>query len=298
MVWVEHRWGQPGRLDGGGCGTDADAGARRVLPGRTGFAGLLGSDLRAHLEHAYGSRVLIFDHPTVSMDPLENARWLAEQVATATPEGTQLVLDLVTHSRGGLVARALTEQQDQLPLGLRRIEVRSLVFVGTPNSGTALADMGHLKKLLDVFTNLLDLVPDVGTVDVIQMVLEVVKQLATGLLDGLDGLTSMDPHGAYLAELNKSAAERDRYAGVGANFEPAKADLRSRALDMVTDALFRAENDLVVPREGVWTVGGRALVPAARRLTIDAVTGVSGVSHSAYFGRDDVQQHLRSWLGA
>src|SRR4029079_1855916 len=122
-------------------------------------------------------------------------------------------------------------------------------------------------------------------------------QLATGLLDGLDGLVSMDPHGAYLTGLNKAVAEQDRYAGVGANFKPAHNDLPRRALNLVCDALFRATNDLVVPREGVWSAGGRALIPAARRLTIDAVDGVSGVAHNAYFSRDDVQQHLRTWLG-
>ena len=49
----------------------------------------------------YQGRVLAFDHPTLSVDPAKNATWLAEQL----PPGLGLEVDVISHSRGGLVAR-------------------------------------------------------------------------------------------------------------------------------------------------------------------------------------------------
>src|SRR5215475_14059249 len=57
----------------------------------------------ARMRDRYGSRVLLFDHPSLHVDPAANARWLLEQL----PPEAELVLDVVAHSRGGLVARAL-----------------------------------------------------------------------------------------------------------------------------------------------------------------------------------------------
>jgi hypothetical protein len=264
--------------------------------GASAFAGITGGLVPELARDRYEGRVLVFDHPSVSEGPLANAQWFADQVVAGTP-GTpdaRLVLDVVAHSRGGLVARALAEQQASLELSGRRIDVRTLVFVGTPNAGTALADTDHLGDLVDVYTNVLDLVPDVGAVDALQVVFEVVKQLATGVAEGLDGLMAMNPGGEYLAALNGAAAERPGYAAVAADFEPAGGNLRHRAVDLLADRVFGAENDLVVPRNGVWEIPGGSLVPADRRLSI---ASDRAVAHTRYFGLPDVADVLRTWLG-
>ncbi|WUI60523.1 hypothetical protein OG774_22620 [Actinomycetospora sp. NBC_00405] len=63
----------------------------------------------AHLERAYDGRIIAFDHPTASVPPEQNAKALLRLI----PDDVHLELDIVCHSRGGLVARIL---DGQLPL--------------------------------------------------------------------------------------------------------------------------------------------------------------------------------------
>src|SRR5207253_771141 len=49
----------------------------------------------------YGDRILAFEHPTLSLSPVENA----SELATLLPAGAKL--HLVSHSRGGLVGELL-----------------------------------------------------------------------------------------------------------------------------------------------------------------------------------------------
>jgi hypothetical protein len=260
--------------------------------GATAFSELPTDELRS-LANAYGGRVIVFDHPTVSVDPVTNARWFVEQFTAGAPDDAALVVDVIAHSRGGLVARALSEQQHRLALSGRRLEVRSAVFVGVPNAGTALADPEHLGDLLDTYTNLLDAFPDIGAVDVLQVVLEVVKQVATGVVEGLDGLMSMNPGGDYLRALNKEPAEYPGYAAIAADFTPTTRNARQLAMNLVADKLFRSANDLVVPRAGAWEVDDRSLVAADRRLSI---ADDQAVTHNGYFASPDVRERLREWL--
>ncbi len=118
----------------------------------TGFAGL-DRDLWGALADRYQGRVWAYDHHTVSVAPRANARDLLRQVAEA---GTgPLVVDVVAHSRGGLVARELAERSRDTPL-----TVRSLILAGTPNEGTPLADARGMIAGLNRFGNLLALAPD------------------------------------------------------------------------------------------------------------------------------------------
>ena len=104
----------------------------------------------------------------------------------------------------------------------------------------------------------------------------------------------MDPRGDPISELNRRVAQCDRYAAIAADFEPGRRKVRERAVDVLADALFQdVANDLVVPRDGVWQVGDRSLVPADRRVSIAAS---AAVSHCLYFGRTDVQQAVHRFL--
>ena len=116
--------------------------------------GALPADFVEELHRHYEGRVFAFDHYTLSEDPLQNAEWLVR----ALPEGARLDLDIVCHSRGGLVSRVLTEREvhrtritcDQRWKGRVR---------GAPNAGTALADWQHIGDLVDTYTNLLQFFP-------------------------------------------------------------------------------------------------------------------------------------------
>ena len=83
------------------------------------------------IHRAYDGRTMAFGHPTIAISPHENAKWFVDQI----PDGTRLSLDILAHSRGGLVARELAQV-----LSSRKVDVRRIVFVGTPNAGTPLAD--------------------------------------------------------------------------------------------------------------------------------------------------------------
>jgi triacylglycerol esterase/lipase EstA (alpha/beta hydrolase family) len=144
--------------------------------------------------------VAAFDHFTLSHDPVTNIEELVQRL----PEGADVEFDIVAHSRGGLVARVLAERQEQISLGSRKLRIRKVVFVGTPNAGTILADAKHLGDLVDRYTNLLNLFPTNGITDVLGAVIDTVKHLAVGAADHLTGLAAMQPGGKFITQRNQA----------------------------------------------------------------------------------------------
>jgi pimeloyl-ACP methyl ester carboxylesterase len=258
----------------------------------SGF-GRLPDPVLERLGDRYAGRVAGFDHPTIGYSPTENATWLGEQFRELS---SPLEVDVIAHSRGGLVTRVLSEQPGAAGLDPGAFRVRSAVFVGTPNAGTPLADFDHLGKLVDNLTNLLELVPDNPVTDPLEVILSVVKQLAVGALKGLDGLTAMSPGGPYLSEfLNVPSGGGADYRAVCSNFEPAEAAPLGRiARDLATDAIFDDHpNDLVVPTVGVHAENGSSHFPVADPLTLDAR---EAVDHSSFWVHPRVHEAFERWL--
>ena len=102
------------------------------------------------LQAMYEDRVIAFDHQSISRDPTENIAWLLDTI----PDGLTLDFDIVCHSRGGLVARSLTERTEAMP-GSRKIRVHRTALVGTVNNGTILADVKHWNDLVDTLSTVL-----------------------------------------------------------------------------------------------------------------------------------------------
>ena len=94
----------------------------------------------------YEGRVFAFNHFTLSHDPRRNVEWLVAQL----PAGTPLDLDVICHSRGGLVARTIAEQPSVFGLDTSTLQVRRIVFVGVPNNGTMLAHPDHMVKMMNL----------------------------------------------------------------------------------------------------------------------------------------------------
>lgn len=249
----------------------------------------LGDETMAELDRRYGGRLFAVDHHTVSVSPRDNVEWLASVV----PDGVHLTVDVVTHSRGGLVGRALAERGAELGLD-GRLTVRTLVMVAPPNAGTALADPDHLGAYLDRITNLAQFVPGSGLVDALGLVLTIVKQLAVGAAKGMPGLMSMNPSGDELVAFNDTPGSSATYRVIAADFEPPPGSGLGRiARDAGTDIVFGStRNDLVVPTDG-WTVPGATGFPVAEPFVVPAS---EGVDHSSFFGRDDVRAKLLEWL--
>jgi hypothetical protein len=239
-------------------GDDADLGALaasgRVLLLVHGTASTAGSAFGAlpdraltHLCQRYGGRVVALEHPTISVSPLDNVAWLADRLGTE-----RVVVDLLAHSRGGLVSRLLAEQPERTR---GRLDTARVVLVATPNAGTALADEERYGQLLDRFTTMADRLPDPLGGPILEVLLRLVQQVVVGALDGLDGLAAMDPDSPFLTEVLNTAgtkAEREGWTAVGADYEPSPGSALARvALDAGSDIVFADRpNDLVVPTEG------------------------------------------------
>lgn len=89
-------------------------------------------------------------------------------------------------------------------------------------------------------TTLLQLVPDNGLTDALDMILAVLKQVTAGVFSGLDGLMSMNPEGSFLKDiLNRPGVTAATYFAAAADVEPpGGATLLRVARDGLTDVVF------------------------------------------------------------
>ncbi len=212
------------------------------------------------------------------------------------PKGLGLDVDVVCHSRGGHVARNLAERQSGLPLAGKSLNVNQVVFVASPNRGTALADPDYMGDFVDAHTNILSVLPDNAITDVLEVIVAVVKQLAVGALKGLEGLASMDPTGDYVRNyLNSGPGTSTLYRAIAANFEPTDKKFKPWAKDKLMDRIFKEHNDLVVPTDGVFEKNGDKMFPISvdRRLELGAA---EGVHHGSFFSNPKVVGKLSEWL--
>ena len=259
------------------------------------FAALPVATMEALASH-YGGRVFALDHPTLSVDPTQNALELTRLVRAIGPDAS-VDLDVVCHSRGGLVARALAEVGSQSG---GRVTVGRTVFVASPNAGTPLADGDHMGAWVDRMTALLNLVPPgpwTMVTDVLDGVLEVVKIIGQGALGGLPGLASMRPGGDFLGGIATAAPDPSRLYAIDADFEPT-GSLASvwKLPESLLDKVFGDQaNDGVVPSDGVGFVDGplgfRVSDGQALHLKSD-----TGTWHCSFFTQPRVTEALTTWL--
>lgn len=286
------------------------AGVQRVAAGRA-LLFLHGTFSNAHgafhdvpealmreLHARYGGRVLALDHFSLSHDPVQNVRWLIDRLRALAP-GTTLDVDIVCHSRGGLVARTLADGGTPFGIDTSNVRVRRIAFVGVPNKGTLLAQPDHMVTMIDRLTTGLNLVPPGGVADVLEGILIAVKVIGHGALKGLAGLRSMDPAGPFLQQLNAHGRKDPEWYAIAANYQPKDAGLHALvagAANRIVDRIFaEAGNDLVVPEAGVYTADGVAGFPIADSRCLRLPT-TAGVMHTSMFGNPDVASRLSSWL--
>jgi pimeloyl-ACP methyl ester carboxylesterase len=254
--------------------------------------GAMPREFVAALHERYGGRVFAFDHFTLSHDPKQNVRELLDRM----PDGTALDVDIVCHSRGGLVSRLLAERQGELSMGSRSLRVGRVVFVGTPNAGTTLADTAHMGDFIDTYTTLLNLIPSAGVTEVLSGVVTVAKTLAVGAAKGLPGLMSMQPGGEFGSWLNAGdRGAETRYFALASNFSPSEPGLRAMMKNRLMDRVFGGANDLVVPTDGVFASNGSGWFPIEERHVFD---GTSGVAHTGFFGSPAAREKIVEWLSA
>ena len=211
---------------------------------------------------AYQGRVFAFNHFTMSHSPTQNVDWFVDQI----PAATKLNLDIVSHSRGGLVSRLLSDTLHQ-----RGSRVRRIVFAGAPNSGTPLADPDHTTDLLNRYTSITRLLPPSLAAEGLEGILMLVKAVAHGALKELPGLSAMLPDGEYLKKLNSAndGSPDTQFYAIAADFEPDASrkefgSFAKRVSNKVVDAVFHEQpHDLVVPYRSVYEFNGHPKFPIA-----------------------------------
>lgn len=269
--------------------------------------GGLPREVMEELSHVYGNRLFAFDHFTLSHSPRQNVdRFLA-----MLPAGTRLEVDIICHSRGGLVARTLAEEYEQVKRPGVEVTVGRVIFVGVPNQGTLLADPKHMVSLLDRYTTLLNVVPVPGVSQVLGGIATAVQIIGQGALTSLEGLMAMRPRAV---EVNACAdpGGRDYYA-ITAEYDPDAAGIGylvkgknlakhllatggAVAVDKLADDVFvQAPNDLVVPTDGVYEANGSANFPLTGR-RVFRFDHSAGVTHVTYFSQHDTAGCILGWL--
>ncbi len=257
------------------------------------FGGFPATTVEA-LRTIYAGRVIAFNHPTLATAPEENVDTLLQTLLHDLQNDLQI--DMVAHSRGGLVAREL----------LRRIgpttplKVGKLIMVATPNRGTRLADGDHWLMMLDRYTSLLAHLPDTTATILLEGILTLIKIIGHSGLRQLAGLAAMTPSSPYLERLNRDSAADPRLFAMAAEYQPTdslwvKRFLKQQA-DKLIDTFFDEANDGVVPTAGVYQADAEAAgwhIPAAQRVVFPIT---DRIHHSGFFGNSAVGAQLVDWL--
>jgi hypothetical protein len=191
---------------------------QRVLLYVHGFASSIAAGGGALLVPQFADHydaILAYDHPTVGLSPLDNARELLAMI----PDDLQLSVDLVAHSRGGLVIRSLVELLDWEPK-LRPIR---LITAGSPHAGTRLANPEQWDRLVSMVMTLGSWLASAGGGAIwVPKLLEFVLKAAAQGIFSLPGLAAMIPGGEFTQRLNAPAApgmdDRVRYAAITSSF--------------------------------------------------------------------------------
>ena len=295
----------PGNLDGLEMDWDKIAGKRSLLlvhgtfsTWQAAFEGLIKSDWMNQINDFYEGRVFAFNHPSLHHFPSDNVK----EFLKMKPEGADLNIDMVTHSRGGLVAREIAERLDKLDAKDHKIQVNKTVFVGTPHQGTILTDKDNWIKLIDSYTNLLTNLPDNTATVILESLITFIKVVGGGAVASIPGLQAMQPKGDYIKRLNSTPAISTQYFSIGSNYVPYDEKLLVRfgkkVLMKVLAKVFGENNDMVVPTMGSFDAGAAAggfPIAQDRQVKFELE---ADINHLNYFTDDIVNKQIFKWLNA
>src|SRR5271169_1687426 len=240
------------------------------------------------LSRLYGGRVFAFYHLTVGRSPRENVTALLEALRGAIPGGS---LDIVTHSRGGLVARLLASSA-----GAPRVD--RVFLAASPNEGTPLASPARWDRLAAWLANLGEMFPGGALVFSLDFAAEALVWMASRAGGTLPGIAAMDPAGGLVERLNAVAARPYEVAAAVARYEPRGSAAR-RLLDAAAGIFFEDPNDLVVPTEGGARLGAAPPVPDENviRFGPGGNAGAGAIVHHLnLFARKETREGIRNFL--
>ncbi|HXM59836.1 MAG TPA: hypothetical protein VN950_03200 [Terriglobales bacterium] len=251
----------------------------------------------AALYAKYGSRVIGFNHHTLTKGVAQNA---VDFFSVIPPGNYQF--DVISHSRGGLLGRALKElppaQLGQLldpawvpPAGVNA-QIGKIVLVGTPNVGTPLANPTDLPRAVSRLASIASSFSQDAAAFGLGALFVIFGGIVEGGLGALPGLEDMNPGTPFLVELNSASSGITPYYGIEADFQPT-GGLATAIENNGVDALFLGQaNDLVVPTLGVSDVNGLTL-PGPQ---VDAYPQSANVYHTDYFYQQGTWDSILSFL--
>jgi len=229
-------------------------------------------------------QILSFDHPTLSVSPILNALDLERAF-----EGSKAKVDIICHSRGGLVARWWGEVLNKFPGRFGKV-----IFVGSPLGGTSLAAPPKLRYTLNYLTNVAEAigvgskiassaVPIFSFVTVLLKILSSITRIGakTPLIDAaiamIPGLVAQSRVGDNfpLEKLREGIDPTfsQKYFSIRSNFEPTAPEWKfweyfndplTRVADYGADAIFRDDNDLVVDSISMAELSDKQNIPMTR----------------------------------
>lgn len=270
---------------------------------------------------AHYQQVLLYEHPTLQVAPWLNALDLARAFA-----GSQAQVDVVCHSRGGLVTRWWLEVFQRELLQQARV-----VFVASPLMGTGLASPYRLRTALKLMTNYATALNNVASLAALALPVFTVMQGLATLVGSAAGLLSRSPLADAAVALVPGLAAMSRYGpdagtfiqgnveleklsfgwrapppgyfvvtsnfeteAVGWQFWKAFRDPMLRLADAGTDALFSGDNDLVVDTASMGSVGIEAAIGDAAHRHDFGTNAL--VHHMNYFSQPQTVAFIRQAL--
>jgi pimeloyl-ACP methyl ester carboxylesterase len=260
-------------------------------------------------------RVLFFEHPTLSVSPVINALELGRALA-----GSSGQIDVIAHSRGGLVVRWWLEAFGSSLRLAPQNQVRA-VMAGSPLHGTSLAAPDKIQHAMSLIANVGTFAEKtMGLLDVanpflwvaeklIEVIVSVTGALSktplvdalTALVPGLAGQSAVDNnHEINRLRIGPTAVDPAYYA-IMSNFETQNPGWkfwrnfrRDRVADLATSIVFPDKNDLVVDTWSMTDFGVPKLKLAGR--PCDFGTSET-VWHCNYFRQEKSINYIASQFG-
>jgi tetratricopeptide (TPR) repeat protein len=272
------------------------------------FGDLSGTAEWERLAKSFPGSIYALEHRTLSESPIENAI----QAATLLPAGA--TLNLVTHSRGGLVGELLClpvltdeqrnifdkdrakDQQDLQRLAEllqeKQFKVERFVRVACPARGTLLASK-RLDLYLSVLLNLIGKLPIFQGNPFYQFMEATLKKLIALKADPyeLPGLEAQMPDSPLIHLLNRPdiASKADLAVITGdSHGGPIFQALSTFAVDV----FFRQKHDFVVNTSAMY--GGISRAGGGYYFDDSG----AGVCHFHYFKNEKTRQQMNAWLEA
>jgi pimeloyl-ACP methyl ester carboxylesterase len=247
-------------------------------------------DLQPLLER-YEGRVFGYDHWTIGRTPQQNAMNLLHRL----PANAGYEVDILCHSRGGLVVRSLLSEgmADIARTRSTRIaKAGKVMFVAAANQGSPLAEPDDIKHFLNVAALLASFSGSLA--------LDVVIGLARMVVSlGYDqpSVQALAEHSALVQLLNRSTtlltSANSYYAR--ANFDYGHSTLE-HAGALLSRALIDSANDMVVPYNNVLLPG--AAPDASHMLSFgSAEEKQNDVWHTEFFQQPSTREFLLQHLG-